>query len=89
LASHAAFCIWLLIQPSLFFQKKALCSGTAFWHFFIMLLAAADRKPETPCQKGQKENQKHSEPKVDSRIPSSSEQNSHDPPIAAYNVTKQ
>jgi len=37
-----------------FFGKKALCSGTAFWHFFIMLLAAADRKPETPCQKGQK-----------------------------------
>jgi len=24
-----------------------------FWRF-IMLLAAADRKPETPCQKGQK-----------------------------------
>jgi hypothetical protein len=38
----------------LFFRKKALCSGTAFWHFFNMLLAAVDRKPETPCQKGQK-----------------------------------
>jgi hypothetical protein len=56
LASHAAFCfwIWLLIQPSFFSEKRLFAVELHFGIFFIMLLAATDRKPETPCQKGQK-----------------------------------